>query len=506
MSSNKQRFIGILLSYVTIFVSFVVAFIYTPICIRNLGQSENGLLVFSTSIVSYLALLSFGLGSAYIRFLTREKRKSSENGERKINGIYLILFTLVGVIALITGMVLVSYSDNLFSFKYGPADLIIVKRLLFLLVIQTSLSFPLSIFEMYINANEKFIFSKSLTLLSKIISPFILIALLFLGYKSVALTLATFIITIFIYILEAVYSFHILKIKIAFKLTKDDLGLIKELLIFSSFIFLNTIVDQVNTQTDTIIIGLIISAEAVTIYNVGRQFSAYFVLLSTAISSVYTPKIHNLVEVGKIDEINEIFIKVARIQSFVMFLVFCGFLSLGKEFIYLWIGPGYEIAYYVLILLTIASIIPLTQNVGIEVQRAMNKHKFRAIVYIIIAVLNVSISIILCYSIGMIGCAIGTFIATTIGQGLLLNIYNYRVIKLDIPRYFRYFIKALISSAFSCLVILGLNLIFPDYSFLDFLIKGGVLVIVFVFLFLLVSISRDERKSIGASWKKLLKR
>ena len=56
-------------------------------------------------------------------------------------------------------------------------------------------------------------------------------------------------------------------------------------------------------------------------------------------------------------------------------------------------GIDYNNAYYVALLLIIPVTVPLIQNLGIEIQRAKNKHKFRSIVYFLIAIGNVLISI-----------------------------------------------------------------------------------------------------------------
>ena len=53
----------------------------------------------------------------------------------------------------------------------------------------------------------------------------------------------------------------------------------------------------------------------------------------------------------------------------------------------------YNNAYFVALLLIIPVTVPLIQNLGIEIQRAKNMHKFRSIVYFLIAIGNIFISI-----------------------------------------------------------------------------------------------------------------
>ena len=57
------------------------------------------------------------------------------------------------------------------------------------------------------------------------------------------------------------------------------------------------------------------------------------------------------------DELTDEFIKVGRIQYYIIFLMASGLVLVGKEFFNIWAGHGYEDAYYIALLL----IIPLEQ-------------------------------------------------------------------------------------------------------------------------------------------------
>ena len=59
-------------------------------------------------------------------------------------------------------------------------------------------------------------------------------------------------------------------------------------------------------------------------------------------------------------------------------------------------------------------------------------HKFRSIVYFLIAIFNVIISIPLAKSYGEVGAALGTMITMTIGNIILMNWYYQAKIKLNI--------------------------------------------------------------------------
>ncbi len=77
------------------------------------------------------------------------------------------------------------------------------------------------------------------------------------------------------------------------------------------------------------------------------------------------------------------------------------------------------------LLLIIPVTIPLIQNLGIEIQRARNMHKFRSWVYLFIALGNIAITIPLVKHYGGLGAALGTALALVIGNIFIMNWYYH---------------------------------------------------------------------------------
>jgi O-antigen/teichoic acid export membrane protein len=117
-------------------------------------------------------------------------------------------------------------------------------------------------------------------------------------------------------------------------------------------------------------------------------------------------------------------------------LICFGFWLYGKPFISFWIGGGFDLAYVCALILMIALIIPLIQNTGVVILQAKNKHSFRSIVYVIIALLNLSFSIPVAKHYGAIGCATVTGLCLLLGPGLIINIY-YAKIGINVLSFFR---------------------------------------------------------------------
>ncbi|MFR8734921.1 MAG: lipopolysaccharide biosynthesis protein, partial [Clostridium perfringens] len=236
------------------------------------------------------------------------------------------------------------------------------------------------------------------------------------------------------------YCFNKLKIKFVFN--NFDFVLMKEMGGFSFFIFLNMIVDQINWSVDKFLLGMFSGTLGVAIYSVGGQINSYYLTFSTSISSVFIPKVHRIVQENKNNIIlSELFTKVGRLQFIVLSFILSGFWFFGQYFINIWAGKGYSEAYYIALILIIPVTIPLIQNLGIEIQRAKNLHKFRSLLYLFIAIGNVFISIPLCKMFGGIGAAIGTAISLIIGNGIIINIYYHYRVGLNIKYFWKEIMK-----------------------------------------------------------------
>lgn len=459
---DKQLRLGVILQYVQMGLSILISLVYTPLMLKILGNSEYGLYSLASSIISYLSLLSLGFGSSYIRYYSIKKKNNPE-GIKNLNGLYLFVFVIIGVVALISGLILSSNVSIFFNETYSLHDKEIAKALMILLTINLSISFPMSLFSSYIISQEKFIFQKLLNMGKTVLSPALSIIALFAGYGSIGLVIATTFISLMVDIVNIFFCLSKLKMRISFK--NLDFKLAKDIFIFSIFIAINQIIDQINWQTDKIIIGKMMSTVAVSVYAIGSLLNSYFIQFSTAISSVFTPRVNAIVQENAPDrdeKLSNLMIKVGRVQFFILSLVLSGFIFFGKYFISIWAKDGYAESYYVALLLMCPVLVPLIQNIGIEIQRAEYKHKFRSIVYLVMALLNVGISILLCNFFGLTGVAFGTTISLIVANGLIMNIYYKKAMHLNIGKFWLEILKILPSLLVPSIVgivlmILGIN-------------------------------------------------
>jgi O-antigen/teichoic acid export membrane protein len=182
------------------------------------------------------------------------------------------------------------------------------------------------------------------------------------------------------------------KLGMRFSFRGLEFSLLKEMIAFTFFIFLNQIIDQVNWAVDKFLLVRMIGPATVAVYSVGAQINSLYIQMSTAVSSVFIPKVNQIVASSDDNrELTGLMARVGRIQYIILMLILTGFVFFGKSFIRLWTGAGTELAYYVALLLMVPVTVSLVQNLGIEIQRAKNMHKTRSVVYACLAVGNVGV-------------------------------------------------------------------------------------------------------------------
>lgn len=125
------------------------------------------------------------------------------------------------------------------------------------------------------------------------------------------------------------------------------------------------------------------------------------------------------------------------------------------------------------------SAVPFTESVAVEVQRAMDKHKFRALVFFISAILNVVLSILFVYLFprdkAVYACLLGTAITYIPSKWVIMNWYNRTRIGLPMKQYWFLLLSfALVTGGavgMSYLTGLALPKVF-SWKWTEFLVKG----------------------------------
>lgn len=496
---------GAILSYVVMGLSNLVGLIYTPYMLRMMGQSEYGMYSLVASVVAYLTILDLGFGNTIIRYTAKFKAEGKVKEQETMFGMFFILYIVIGLVAFLLGMILYLNIDAIYGQSLTNEELHKTHILMLLMVFNLTFTFPLSIFSSIVTAYEKFIFQKLLQVARIILNTLIMILLLEMGYRAIAMVALITVLNLSTLLMNFWYSKKHLKIRIRFG--RFDWKFFRELAGYSFYIFLGAIIDRLFWSSGQLVLGAYIGTAAVAVFAVGIQLEQMYMGFSTAISGVFLPKVTAMATKEKSEkEISDLFVRTGRIQFTVMAFILTGFILFGHQFIILWAGPDYNDTYIIALLFFIPLTIPLIQNIGITILQARNQIKFRALLYISIAVMSLIGQLLLVKKYGGIGSAAAIGSSLVIGHIIIMNIYYYKKQHIDIPKFWKEIGKMSITP-----ILLGSS----TYVILQFVdtssvVRLGIAILVFsavyIPMFWFTSMNNYERDLLYQPIKKIVQK
>lgn len=492
---NKQIRYGSLIAYFNIILNLIINFALTPFMLHSLGSSEYGVYKIVQSFTGQLAIMSFGLSTVAARYVvlynTQEKSKEKQN----FLAIMYCLGTLLTVGVLALGGVLYLSMDAIYGKSLTIHELAIAKELCIILVLNVAFSILCDAFIGIIRAYEHFVISNFISTFRLIFRLLSIVILLSIGVKSLGIVITDLAITLLILFFSILYVKYVLKEKAHFY--SFDKQLIKEIATFSLAVFLQAIVNQVNQNMDNTILGIMTSTSVVTVYSIALTLYTCFISLVTALSSMFGPSATKLVAKGASgEELTDFVVEPGRIQTMIALLGILGFAVVGKDFIQMWMGEGFDDVYVITLILIVPALIPLVESVTNTILDAMMKRMARSVALLAMCAINVISSIIFIRSFGYIGAAFGTALSVIMGHGIIINLYLQKRIGLNIFRMFKeIFCGILPAFLFSMIVGYFISLI-PGSGFLVFGTKVVLLIIEYFIFMYWLGMNRNEKSSI----------
>ncbi len=498
---------GAVLNYVAIILNMVIGLLYTPYMLRMLGQAEYGLYSLAASIIAYLTVLDLGFGNAIIRYTAKFRAEGKIDEQKYMFGMFLVLYIGIGIIAVIAGAVLSLNVESIFSAKMTEYEVDRTRIMLWLMTFNLAFTFPMSIWGSIMTAYERFTFPRIVSIVRSVLNPLVMVALLAIGYKALAMVIVTTIFNVVTLLINYWYCKNKLKIEVRYG--KFDFKFLKEVSVYSFWIFLNAIMDKIYWSTGQFVLGIYRGTVAIAIYAVAIHLQNMFMMFSTAITGVFLPKVTAMVAKGDNEkDISDLFIRTGRIQYILLSLILTGFIIFGRSFINLWAGEGYQEAYLYALMFFIPLTVPLIQNMGIIILQARNQMKFRSLLYIVIAVVSLVSSFPLAKYYGGMGCAISTAGALVLGQIIIMNIYYQRKQHINIIRFWKEISNmSLVPIAFiSIYLVFQAEIDIYTTSFMNFTIGIVAFLSLYVPLFWKLSMNRSEKELFMQPVLKVLKR
>lgn len=492
MLKEKKATVGsIIISYFSILFTLISGLLYTPWLIKQLGQSDYALYSIGMSLMAYVTI-DFGLSAIVSRYIAKYIAEQQEEKIKSFLGIVLKVYLIITVIVFIA---LISIFFCL-TYIYRGLNGVEIKRLRIVYVIMaimTIFSIPVLPVNGIYTAYGRVYNVKLFDFISKVLIIIFVCVALILGKGLYFVTLINAAVTILINVWKLLYLKKAEKLEV--DLSYRDKEVVKGLLSFSSWMAIAMIADKFFFTIEPTLLGAFSNSTEVAIFAVAAQIEGYVLLFADGLNGIFLPQVAQLaIEEDCNTKLTDLMIKVGRLQLLVVGGLFMGIATQGLEFVRLWFGKEYINSYYAVLIMLCPCLIHMTQGIGMETLYIKNMAKYRAFCYLIGALVNVVVTIIVVPYLGALGGAIGIACGFLVGHEIILNIvYSWKA-KLKIAKFFREcHLRMVLPLSLSLLMGFVIAKFLPFNGLFGLLIKCACSLIFYLFVTFLFYLKKEEK-------------
>ena len=494
MDNAKQIKLGAAISYIAIFINITAMLIYTPWMKNQIGMSNYGLYTLANSFIT-MFLVDFGIGSSVARFAAKYRAQNDINAINRLMGLVCKIFLVIDLAIFSLLAILFFFIENIYMGLTG-AEQEQFKVIYVIIAGFSVISFPFTTLNGMFNAYERFVPLKLCDLGQKLLGIVCVVAALCLDMGVTAVVFVNAFSGLVFIVIKVIYLQRNTPVRPDFRV--KDRALLKEILGFSIWVMVLGIAQRLTYNIAPSILGIFSDSDEIAIYSPASAIAGYFYTFATAINGLFLPTISRKIAVNREDDILPLMIKVGRFQVVVLGLLFAGFVSVGREFMVLWMGEEFMPAYACVILLTLPTIFEYSQQIANTTILAKNKVSYQSMGLLASSVINVVLSSALSKHYGAAGVSAGICVTAFLNL-IWLNVVYKRVLKIDIVQFYRKCYPTIVAPILLTIgVAFAVDRIMPErLTWGRLIIKGFISVVIFGVAVLLVHVSREERASIA---------
>jgi O-antigen/teichoic acid export membrane protein len=206
-------------------------------------------------------------------------------------------------------------------------------------------------------------------------------------------------------------------------------SLVRTLASFSVWLFIEDMMSRVQTRTDEIVVGAFLPISAVTPYSIARRLGETPQVVTDQFRKVLMPVASQLHAESDLARLRSLFVTGSRITLAVVVPLCAVVILLARPLLSAWVGPEYADAAVLVTLLGLASLIDTSTWPASAVLQGIGRYRVIAILSIVAAVANISLSLWLVRPLGVVGVAVGTLVPTAVVRLGLVFPYALRVMR-----------------------------------------------------------------------------
>lgn len=506
MNSSRQIRFGVMMSYVAIGINIISGLVYTPWMIRSIGRENFGLYTLALSVIT-LFVFDFGLSAAVTRFIAKYLAEGRQDKANNCLGLVYRLYFIIDMVLLVGLAVLYFFIPQIY--KELTAEEVEKFKVIYVMVsVYSVLSFPFIPVNGVLTAHEKFVQLKVCDVAHKLMIVGAMTVCLLLGYGLYALVIVNVSSGLLTIALKLWVIYFLTPQRVNFSYyNRSEFG---QVVSYSGWVTVMQVAQRFIFNIAPSILGYFSGSASIAILGIAMTIEGYTYTFSTAIHGMFLPRVTRIVT-NNPDDLLPLMVRVGRIQILIIGAIILGFITLGKDFILLWVGDKFEASYLCAVLIVLPSFLHLPQEIGSQAIYAQNRVRSLAITYVGMAVLNILLAVTLAGSFGALGISISVcaaYLFRTVGMDIIF----WKELNIDVLTFFR---KAFVPFVLPIVLVLFVSTLVVYYnplplSWLTFIAEGLAFVAVYGIVMWGIGMNRYEKnlitEPVRKTWNRLTRK
>ena len=269
----------------------------------------------------------------------------------------------------------------------------------------------------------------------------------------------------------------------------------------SSWVFLSKLSLTTSRQADNLIVAAMIDPGLTTILVLTKKSSDILTMAAIRISSAFMPSLSHLSGEGDKQKSKRFMFSILKISIMLAVFAMGGIFLLNHEFVRLWVGDKFYGGTVLTGLICIAGFLFVFNQALYNTIFSQGKIRTAARAQIFQAVIQIILSITLCYYFGMKGVVLAAIIAMLSTSSWIQGRCFVHILGMKWPQAFKFLFELLLKASVPVLFGLTLKVIWKPYGLAEFIIFS-ILYTAFAMLFY-VLIDKDLQQLIKIVLKKI---
>lgn len=421
---TAQTRVNFYTNIVSLAVNIIIALVYTPYLVDQLGVSAYGILPLALIINQYISVATGALTSSYTRFYSVALQKSDyEQASRVISTSMLAIGAIViCVLPIFIGVII--KIDNLFQI---PEGLTASAQYLF---IYTALSFIVSLLSSLLNVTLYAQNRLDLMNLLKIVRNVMKLVVVWILFEYINVNVAYVGLSGFLTecIVLAISAYLFLKTKpseIKIRLNTFDKTILTAIIAMSAWVLVQQLGDTLLYRTDNLLFNLYLGPEASGRLGAISSLGSYVMVITNVVGSLFGPLILIAYSKENHKEVQSLAMTQSKIVG-CLSAVLCGTIAgVSSPLLSLWLDSSFAVYDSWLIIKLLPLPFYAAGGILAFVYRAWNKVKFPAIMTVILGIIDIILILLFCSLFDFHQAKVILYISAlfSIVQSYVLNIY-----------------------------------------------------------------------------------